>query len=987
MHRERSVTSVPRLPSQPRSRGSSPAPQELSEIRVVMPIEQWLPRPPGAGSMAPEESASSASPPTGRSPQRDIRGSFSGQLAPPMRRHPTQTDSERGDSLTPQRPRGQPTQPDRDAAELVRLKSRVRPGSARIPPAGSALASAAPEADPVAALSARLDLELSQIRAELDELRQQLRPAAHSAPAGLSSRRGRRATVDARERLDPPRDGDADDPCGTVLRVGLLKSAAGGAATVAVNRSDQEDEGTALEYELSGSVWDAVLCLGLPPMGCAGDIAVICCVVVNTVAQVMLCLGIAIETMGHVQNVSNLPDNFRRWRLTVGHDVRYIDRAHTSLVSRLCDKDGALHISGTQLREYNEITAYDSPLGTGVLVFFALMLWLLSVVVEIKSVFTLVQCVCAAPRGADTVLSCGEAGEQLAFLQFSRARYALAMAVALARLAIAVCLGFIGSMYICFTIGLEALLLNAMALVFVLEIDEMIFRALVPQAVQVCVQRVKPLQGPPTPGRVAGCDLHSVIVAVVVIGCLVLCEIFMLAPLREVLDDARTEVCGGKRDFVMTLFPGRLFPLWANASAKGDAATVLFSRAVERLTGVKSYRELGANDASNYAYDAGAGLSNLTYNPFDYLDNISRLSVPFSLAGLLLIERETMAQQRFIRCQDDIGDSIHGFTMRESLREVVYNASVTSCAEVTHLCREHEFTAVRSLCPATCGCDDPDKLLAHHMPQWGCPPTCSASYSKKISSSPCRDWSLTAFREAAYLDDFLNEIIWLLDFIKGNADIDLLHGLRAEDIVAGFRMMGCGAVMFLQNREGVDQFISLCENGELSRPFRRMCPETCECRKGMNFCPTTCPCASDSCAAPPPTAYPRPWSPPIVSRFPTSWPTQVPSAFPVPFPTRGPIIAPSFAPTVPGDTSHPTAAPLPPSLPPTVLPSSAPPTRQPISAPSYAGNCTDDIPACGAMRLRVTGGCDGDVSQNFPGLVNAGTTLGELCPKTCGHCT
>lgn len=54
---------------------------------------------------------------------------------------------------------------------------------------------------------------------------------------------------------------------------------------------------------------------------------------------------------GDGMNVEEERANARRWRLSVAHDFRYMDLSERSLVTRVCQSDGALILSTPQVGE------------------------------------------------------------------------------------------------------------------------------------------------------------------------------------------------------------------------------------------------------------------------------------------------------------------------------------------------------------------------------------------------------------------------------------------------------------------------------------------------------------------------------------------------------------------------------------------------------------------------------------------------------------
>jgi len=72
--------------------------------------------------------------------------------------------------------------------------------------------------------------------------------------------------------------------------------------------------------------------------------------------------------------------------------------------------------------------------------------------------------------------------------------YAIVLFAAVPRAVIAAFLSMAGLFFLCYTVNLEQMLLNSLALSFVLDIDEMIYPIFVPSRVQRVASRMRPFE-------------------------------------------------------------------------------------------------------------------------------------------------------------------------------------------------------------------------------------------------------------------------------------------------------------------------------------------------------------------------------------------------------------------------------------------------------------------------------------------------------------
>ena len=156
------------------------------------------------------------------------------------------------------------------------------------------------------------------------------------------------------------------------------------------------------------------------------------------------------------------------------------------------------------------------------------------------------------PRG-ETLVARTREGERT-FQSISGLRLAVQSLALLCRVAVAVLLGMSGALWLCKTRDTTEIFLNAVALDFVLEVDNVLFRVLAPRRMLLQMQSIQPLDLG-TRKMWHGVDAQSVLklVALVVTVCL-----FVSTTLQSNADEARQArdmLCGGNRDFVYGTHP------------------------------------------------------------------------------------------------------------------------------------------------------------------------------------------------------------------------------------------------------------------------------------------------------------------------------------------------------------------------------------------------------------------------------------------------
>lgn len=136
------------------------------------------------------------------------------------------------------------------------------------------------------------------------------------------------------------------------------------------------------------------------------------------------------------------------------------------------------------------------------------------------------------------------------FLSISYLRFSVYLLFRLARTAVAISLMYAGTQWLARTTNITDLILNAVALEAILQIDEMIFTMLFPKRVQAAIYELEPVKVRFTRrwGQLESCLVGCLFVVVVLAP-----FISWVLPLADSMLAVKSEYCDGNRDFVVSL--------------------------------------------------------------------------------------------------------------------------------------------------------------------------------------------------------------------------------------------------------------------------------------------------------------------------------------------------------------------------------------------------------------------------------------------------
>jgi len=252
------------------------------------------------------------------------------------------------------------------------------------------------------------------------------------------------------------------------------------------------------EYHVEESTWDAVLVTGnMTKVGETFMIVTGC--MLNLAIQILYCV-IVNKTLAQATIDENKLKHLAIWRMVIGHKADHYDTlTQTSLVGRVCDDAGFSITSASQQNLYKELNDYQMSDGANllasppVLCIISMFCWIMIAVGDFVRTTDLARALASMPRAKMThMVEMADGSLRLEAMGRGRLIFVV-FGVVIPKIGIVLAIGFLGIKYLVYTKKAEDLLLNAIALQFILEVDELLFQRFMPLRVKEILTRVKPL--------------------------------------------------------------------------------------------------------------------------------------------------------------------------------------------------------------------------------------------------------------------------------------------------------------------------------------------------------------------------------------------------------------------------------------------------------------------------------------------------------------
>jgi len=517
------------------------------------------------------------------------------------------------------------------------------------------------------------------------------------------------------------------------------------------------------------------------------------------------------------------------WRQTVAHDYKYMDPAQTSLIARVCSGDGKLILSTqqAQLLEYiNQFMGlgpndFEPPMMSDgiMLCMMCILLWCLYLCQEMRAVLFSLEAVSQLPKGPTTIFIRG------GFRTIGYLRFAAYCVMRSLRLCIAVGLLYAGVQWLSATISITELILNAVALSAVLQIDEMVFAALMPKKIQICIQDLDAIKVKYSKFR---SQTESMMLLGLIMGLLLWPYLWNVGPLGEKMLEVKRAYCDGNQNFVVGFN--------SDQGVTVGLVTVPYVEDQSKL----SVSEIAVADFKDLPSDA---TSNYIYFQRDLPNFNTQLTQPMGFRAY-----------HDAQCRDwdtiYLTNATHEF--QEFYRAHFWSAVLWSelgetanCSEMAQFCSSYDGRLVRNVCPRSCGCPSQYAQPWMMVNAEGCPTGCENELTLSMRRNPCVDRELSEMKTD--WDFFWDHYV---PYINLKLQTDLLSQASLSwlpDFIRTVKEQGCAGIT---ERNGIDPLLrnTWCEGSDLMyRPLAYLCPQTCGCDT-LDPMPSYCPTSCEGCA-------------------------------------------------------------------------------------------------------------------------------------------
>lgn len=596
------------------------------------------------------------------------------------------------------------------------------------------------------------------------------------------------------------------------------------------------------------SIWDATFFIGYSEVGCLGSVYLFLLFLLNGFIQGVFLW--VVERLGSDITDDETLDQLLRWRFDVAHSLSQVGARETSLVARVCSgmslnvasgQAGLIGLIDQYIPRDSDLDGWSRSIGP-ILCVLALLIWFLVCMKEFDRVESLGQAILHAPAGSQTILHISDHEDGLELVCMTCCRKLVIMLVLLVRLSMSGVLLVFGLIYLSNTFQLESIILNAVALEIVLNVDEIIFEGLVPIHLKNFLCSVQPIKVNRS-CQVSGLNFYAPLRFILVGLLLILAFAWQIAPNVEVLDDARDVVCSGHLDFVYAEPLAPPFFAWSHTLPGGSRVTSAGSRLKDYNP--KTWREKAIRDIILSKDPEGLDISAQFIPILEYtkgsLSELSRQGSQEASAGLNAL------------CEDAGSADVRTWEM-DNIMDRIGNRSIGPVCAANgpwhEACNQDTLFGqiARLYCASLCQCGQPHKSQV--IPDKGCAIDCddmAAPYRRYRNCSDMTNFQLNnRFPEDYYnVNDCTNQPCRLnshwTELVNNFESATQLYTpslrQRAVTIMGRLRNSGCSAVAQIR-QEGTN----LCSEVSLFpgyQAFTFYCPIACQCAQHQaGYCPT-----------------------------------------------------------------------------------------------------------------------------------------------------
>jgi len=265
-----------------------------------------------------------------------------------------------------------------------------------------------------------------------------------------------------------------------------------------------------------------------------------------------------------------------KWRIEVGHSIRFADSFGTPLVQNICERDASVTFGAHQLSKrlvahhYLQGVPHDGVL----LCMMSLCLWYLTISTHFQSVAELASGMTQLRATGRTRIRALSSGN-FQIVSVSYLRTCCIWLLCGARTALVLSLGWMGTNFIVHTDSLSDLIIKSLALQGVLNADSLMFKAIVPLDASALIKKLEPIPLR-RPHRIGGIDFKAIALLIATPIALAIVYTVMVQPRVEQLQQTRNVLCKGRTDFLVSIdalgIPHAALP------SKPDSSTLMYQR-------------------------------------------------------------------------------------------------------------------------------------------------------------------------------------------------------------------------------------------------------------------------------------------------------------------------------------------------------------------------------------------------------------------------
>lgn len=290
-------------------------------------------------------------------------------------------------------------------------------------------------------------------------------------------------------------------------------------------------------YALKPNVWDASLMVCFSCLGWGANVMLFIALALNTLIQASFCVIVATLPESTDDYTQEIVLAVQKWR----------EAATTERREAVCDFDDSLSSDYFQLSKHDEAQSYLSPLMFGtflqgpVLCLVVITVWSLNVAQVIREALDFSMAVGQQHKYDAKTMRLESHIQRFSLHDFPTHRVLWAWFLVAVQLCVALTLLLCGSWWLVATTQISDLVLNAVALGYITQIDEVMFSTVIPRQVRALVNNMEPLPLIRYCGNVPVTGIFlwiGVIVFCVVIG------VLWLMPHVARVWDIETALCG-----------------------------------------------------------------------------------------------------------------------------------------------------------------------------------------------------------------------------------------------------------------------------------------------------------------------------------------------------------------------------------------------------------------------------------------------------------